>query len=90
MASEAQARADARIAGVEWGQQAEGWGRIEGFGGGRRCCEGRKGWCGGGIGGGARCKFLQNDLREGGGGGGSARNVMALCDNFCHGRVPTQ
>ena len=42
MASEAQARADARIAGVEWGQQAEGWGSIEGFAGGtlRHCCDG--------------------------------------------------
>ena len=36
MASEAGARADARIAGVEWGQEAEGWGSIEGFDGGRR------------------------------------------------------
>ena len=31
MASEAGARADARIAGVECGQEAEGWGSIEGF-----------------------------------------------------------
>ncbi len=40
MASEA--RADARIAGAEWGQQAEGRGSIEGFAGGtlRHCCDG--------------------------------------------------
>ena len=31
MGSEAEARADARIAGVEWGQEAEGWGSVEGF-----------------------------------------------------------
>ena len=62
MVSEAEAMADARIAGVEWGQQAEGWGSIEGFAGGWRCCEGWKGCSGGGGGGGggggARCNFL--------------------------------
>jgi len=35
MGSEAEARADARIAGVEWGQEAEVLGSIEGFDGGR-------------------------------------------------------
>ena len=51
MASEAGARADARIAGVESGQEAEGWGSIERFAGGRHCCQGWKAPKGGGGGG---------------------------------------
>ena len=47
MASEAGARADARIAGV---QEAEGWGSIEGFAVGCQGWKARKG--GGGCGGG--------------------------------------
>jgi hypothetical protein len=67
MGSEAEARADARIAGVEWGQEAEGWGSVEGFAGGRRwggkgaathCSGGGGSSSSSGGGGGARCEFL--------------------------------
>jgi len=60
MVSEAEAMAGERIAGVEWGQEAEGWGSIEGFDGGRRCCEGWKAWKGCSGGGGGGCEFLSN------------------------------
>ena len=70
MGSEAEARADARIAGVEWGQEAEGWGSVEGFAGGRRWGgKDAAAHCSGGGGGGSSSSSSSG---SGGGGGGSS------------------